>query len=49
VTSNTGTVETHAINYHDGLRFPHLEKISGAPDYLGEILKPLATEMAQPN
>lgn len=49
VISNTGTVESHAINYHDGLRFPHLERISGAPDYLGEILKPLATEMAQPN
>jgi len=49
VTSNTGTIETHAINYHDGLRFPHLEKIGGAPDYLGEIMKPLATEMAQPN
>ena len=41
VVSNTGTIETHQVNYHDGLRSPHLERISGAVDYLSEILKPL--------
>jgi len=47
VTSNAGTVETHAINYHEGLRYPHLVKISDAADYLSEILKPLGTELPQ--
>ena len=41
VVTNTGSFESHEINYHDGLRFPHLEQIPGAPDYLDEILKPL--------
>jgi predicted metalloprotease with PDZ domain len=48
VISNTGTVENHAIKYHDGLRYPHLEKISGTQDYLADILKPLSTETAAP-
>ena len=26
--------------YHDGLRYPHLERIEGAPDRLGDILAP---------
>lgn len=26
--------------WHDGLRYPHLERIAGAPDRLGEILAP---------
>jgi predicted metalloprotease with PDZ domain len=48
VTSNTGTIETHAISYHEGLRYPHLERAGGAPDYLDDILKPLSTQTAQP-
>jgi hypothetical protein len=32
------------IEYHDGERFPHLEGIAGAPDVLGEILKPRAAD-----
>ncbi len=39
--SNTGTLETHEIQYHGGDRFPHLERVDGTPDYLGEILKSL--------
>ncbi|GAB3345776.1 M61 family metallopeptidase [Lysobacter tyrosinilyticus] len=31
---------TVAIDYHDGLRYPHLERIKGAPDYLTPIFSP---------
>ncbi|MFZ0617309.1 MAG: hypothetical protein WAM01_01350, partial [Candidatus Acidiferrales bacterium] len=41
VATNTGTIETHQIQYRDGSRFPHLERTEGTPDYLDEILKPL--------
>ncbi|ADG78641.1 Peptidase M61 domain protein OS=Tsukamurella paurometabola (strain ATCC 8368 / DSM / CCUG 35730/ CIP 100753 / JCM 10117 / KCTC 9821 / NBRC 16120 / NCIMB 702349 / NCTC 13040) OX=521096 GN=Tpau_2029 PE=4 SV=1 [Tsukamurella paurometabola] len=30
----TRTVE---VNYHDGLRYPHLQRIDGTPDYLSQI------------
>jgi predicted metalloprotease with PDZ domain len=44
VTSNTGTIERHEISYRDGLRGPHLKRKEGTPDYLTEILKPLAKQ-----
>ena len=28
------------VDYHNGLRYPHLERIPGTPDRLGEILTP---------
>ncbi|KQY84450.1 MULTISPECIES: M61 family metallopeptidase [unclassified Brevundimonas] len=31
---------TIAFDYHGGLRYPHLERIAGTPDRLGEILSP---------
>jgi predicted metalloprotease with PDZ domain len=31
------------IDYHDGERFPVLERVDGTPDYLGDITKPLTT------
>lgn len=31
---------TLRIDYHDGLRYPHLERVAGTPDYLGAILTP---------
>jgi hypothetical protein len=30
------------ISYHDGEKYPHLVQEQGKPDYLDEILKPLA-------
>lgn len=33
---------TVAIDYHGGLRYPHLERIPGTPDRLDAILAPLA-------
>jgi hypothetical protein len=38
---NDTHVRTVAIDYHDGERYPHLERIDGTPDYLDEITKPL--------
>ncbi|TWS24885.1 M61 family metallopeptidase [Tsukamurella sputi] len=31
-------VRTVEIGYHDGLRYPHLQRIEGTPDYLSQIL-----------
>lgn len=28
------------VDYHDGLRYPHLERIEGTPDYLTKIFSP---------
>lgn len=36
-------VSNAEIDYHDGERYPVLEKIEGANDYLDEITKPLTT------
>jgi predicted metalloprotease with PDZ domain len=29
---------TVSLDYHDGMRYPHLERVEGTPDRLGEIL-----------
>jgi predicted metalloprotease with PDZ domain len=34
-------VKPVALNYHGGLRIPHLERVDGTPDRLGEILAPV--------
>ncbi len=34
--------KTIMINYHDGEKYPHLARETGKPDYLDEMLKPLA-------
>ena len=31
---------TIGVDYHDGLRYPHLERIEGTPDYLTPIFSP---------
>ena len=41
IVSNTGFYKVVKIDYHDGLRFPHLEPVKGTPDYLDEIIKPM--------
>ncbi len=38
---NDGYYKTSTIDYQGGPRYPHLERIAGAPDYLDEILQPL--------
>lgn len=43
IVSNTGSLETHEIGYHQGIRYPHLERIQSSDDHLDEILKPLVS------
>jgi predicted metalloprotease with PDZ domain len=47
IVSNGADIETYPINYHGGLRYPHLERDASHPDYLSEILKPLAKVEAE--
>ena len=41
IVVNTSYYKTVRLDYHDGLRFPHLVRASGTPDLLDEILKPM--------
>jgi predicted metalloprotease with PDZ domain len=41
IVANTGTFRVIGLDYHGGLRFPHLERVSGTPDYLDEIVAPM--------
>lgn len=38
---NQGHVYPVRVDYHGGLRYPHLERIQGTPDYLDNIFSPL--------
>lgn len=38
VVRNFNTIETREVHYVGGIRYPHLERISGSRDYLSEIL-----------
>jgi predicted metalloprotease with PDZ domain len=40
--------KTHVLDYHDGERYPRLERDAGKPDVLAEILKPLTPTNAGP-
>jgi predicted metalloprotease with PDZ domain len=42
IVSNTGYYKIVRVDYHGGQKYPHLEKVAGAPDLLDEILKPLS-------
>ncbi|MBW4027342.1 MAG: M61 family metallopeptidase [Acidobacteria bacterium] len=44
IVANTGYYKILHIDYHDGLKYPHLEREKGTPDLLDDILKPLTTE-----
>lgn len=39
-----GLVSTLSIDYHEGPKSPHLERIEGMPDYLSDIGKPRAPQ-----
>jgi predicted metalloprotease with PDZ domain len=41
LVENAQFFKTYSINYHDGEKNPHLERVSDQPDILGDILKPL--------
>jgi predicted metalloprotease with PDZ domain len=40
IVKNGDSYRTVQLDYHDGLRFPHLERIPGTPDRLSRILAP---------
>jgi predicted metalloprotease with PDZ domain len=42
ITSQTGWFQTLSLDYHDGIRYPHLQRIDGTPDMLGAIMVPRA-------
>ncbi len=39
LVKNFDEYSTLRIDYHDGLKYPHLERVAGAPDRLSELLK----------
>ncbi len=41
VVGNGDFMETYTLDYHDGLRYPHLVRQNSANDYLDEIIRPL--------
>ena len=42
IVENTGFYKVIRLDYHCGERYPQLERVSGVPDRLGDILKPEA-------
>ncbi len=41
MVKNFDAYQTLHIDYHDGLKYPSLERIEGTPDYLSELYTPL--------
>jgi len=39
IVVNTGVYKVLGLDYHDGLLYPHLERVEGTPDRLDDILK----------
>ncbi|HTZ54366.1 MAG TPA: PDZ domain-containing protein [Candidatus Acidoferrum sp.] len=44
VVSQDGWFNTLTVDYHEGPRYPHLERIPNTTDMLGEIMRPHATQ-----
>jgi predicted metalloprotease with PDZ domain len=42
ITSQTGWYQTLSLDYHAGIRYPHLERVAGIPDMLASIAAPHA-------
>jgi predicted metalloprotease with PDZ domain len=42
LVANGVQYQTHAVDYHAGLRYPHLERDNSRQDFLSEIFRPLA-------
>ncbi|MBV8498044.1 MAG: hypothetical protein JO003_02180 [Candidatus Eremiobacteraeota bacterium] len=42
ITTQNGWYQTLSLDYHEGIRYPHLERVAGAPDMLAEIVAPHA-------
>src|SRR3984957_14143355 len=48
IVQSDNFVSTANIDYHDGGRYPILERVEGTPAYLDDITKPLVPQPAQP-
>jgi predicted metalloprotease with PDZ domain len=46
IVANGAQFQTRSVDYHGGLRSPHLERDKSKPDYLSEILKPMTPAAA---
>ena len=46
VIENEDFFQTYKVDYHGGERYPHLERITGKPDVLGDIAKMKAPPVA---
>ena len=44
LVANGAQFQTYSIDYHGGVECPHLERDTNRPDYLSEILRPLAPQ-----
>ena len=42
IVSNGAQFQDFSVDYHGGLKYPHIERNEAHPDYLSEILRPLA-------
>ncbi|HEY6326707.1 MAG TPA: hypothetical protein VIW73_09390 [Candidatus Cybelea sp.] len=42
ITTQNGWYQTFSLDYHEGIRYPHLERVAGTPDMLAEIAAPHA-------
>ena len=41
IIANGVEIHTYTVDYHGGLRYPHLERNNDVPDYLSEIYQPV--------
>ncbi len=42
IVASSAQIQTYSVDYHGGLRYPHLQRDASRPDFLGEIFHPLA-------
>ena len=47
LTENGEFYKTYKVDYHDGLKYPHLERDASKPDLLSDIMKPHAAAAAK--
>ena len=41
LVKNFNEFKTLQIDYHGGLKFPHLVRVKGTPDYLSQLYAPM--------
>ena len=46
IVSNDNEFRTVGLDFHDGEKYPQLERVQGTPDLLDEIIKPLVASKA---